>query len=177
MDVGMKYRYSSQDNFTTAFRSYFGVPPKELCSIDSKYQRFVGRLREEVNIMEIDELAQPPLNTTLMGCMKGAVDYFDYDLTTPMLYGLSGHAFMVNIHKDLCPSGPYVWNHNSFYELMARQGISRTEAFCFDKETPELERRSVEEKIKKHLDGGNLCMLTFLEHQLFSGYDERNSFS
>jgi AraC family transcriptional regulator len=172
LDVCLKYGYSSQDNFTTAFRSYFGVPPKGLYTIDSKYKRFISKLREEFSIMEIVNLKQPPLNTTLMGCIKGAADYFDLDLSAPMLYGLSGHAFLINIHKELCPSSPYVWDHKTFYSLLSRLGITLIDSNSFNKETPEAERQAADDKLKRHLDDGNLCMLTFLEHQLFSGYDE-----
>ncbi len=173
LDVCLKYGFSSQENFTTSFRSYFGVPPKELYNIDSKYKRFISKLREEFSIMEIVNLKQPPLCSSLMGCIKGASDYFDLDLSTPMLYGLTGHAFLINIHKDLCPSSPYCWNHNSFYKLSGDLGIHHSDSYCFTKETPREERKAADDRMRKHLDNGNLCILTFLEHQLFCGYDEK----
>ena len=123
-------------------------------------------------IMEIANLKQPPLNTTLMGCVKGASDYFGNDYSTPMLFGLTGHAFLINIHKELCPSGPYVWKKERFGKLLNNLGIDMTNQFQVGKETTSGERRAVEEELKRHLDQGNLCMLNFLEHQLFAGYGE-----
>lgn len=171
-DVSLKYGYSSQDNFTTAFRSYFGIPPGELYQIDSKYKRFISRLREEFSIMEIIRLQQPPFCSTMMGCVKGTADYFDLDLSPPMLFGLSGHAFLINIHHELCPSSPYVWNHEPFLKLLRNLGINHTGDRSFDKSTPMDERRKTEAELKAHLEGGNLVMLTFLEHQLVNGFDE-----
>lgn len=172
-DAALKYGYSSQDNFTTAFRSYFGVPPGELSRIDSRYKMFISRLREEFSIMEIASLKQPPLCSTLMGCIKGAADYFDLDLSPPMLFGLTGHAFMINTHKELCPGSPYNWDHGEFFRLLSRQGIDHVDAASFNRESSLEERQAWETRMKKHLDEGELCMLTYMEHQLFSGYDEQ----
>lgn len=122
--------------------------------------------------MEIANLKQPPLNATLMGCVKGAADYFDADLSVPMLYGLTGHAFLLNIHKDLCPSSPYVWKKSRFRQLLAGIGVETVAEYELSRQSPEPERRRVEEELKTHLNDGRLCMLDFLEHQLISGYDE-----
>ena len=63
-------------------------------------------------------LKQPALNTTLMGVLEGALDYHKIETTTPMTFGLSGHAFLINIHTELCPSGPYVWNREKMNPLI-----------------------------------------------------------
>lgn len=173
LDAALKYGYSSQDNFITAFRSFFGVTPSEIARIDDKYKRFIRSLREAYSIMEIANLRQPPFHATLMGCVKGAADCFDADWSVPMLYGLTGHAFLINVHKDLCPSGPYVWNMKRFRELLEGIGIATPAEYGIGRDTPEPERLRIEKQLKEHLDDGKLCMLDFLEHQLISGYDER----
>lgn len=172
VEVSLKYGYSSQDNFTTAFRSYFGVPPGELSRIDAKYKLFISRLREEFSIMEVANLHQPPFCSTLMGCVKGAADYFDYDLSQAQLFGLTGHAFLINIHEDLCSGSPYNWDHKWFYALLENLGIRHEGSYRSTKETPLEERSRMEASFKAHLDRGELCMLSFMEHQLFCGYDE-----
>jgi AraC-like DNA-binding protein len=171
-DVALTYGYSSQDNFTTAFRSYFGVTPTEIGRIEGKYRRFIRRLREAYSIMEIANLKQPPLCTTLMGCVKGASDCFDNDLSTSMLFGLTGHAFLLNIHTELCPSSPYVWNKDRFFDLLAKIGIRRTAEVERHIDTPPEQVARIEATLREALDAGQLCMLDFLEHQLVSGYDE-----
>jgi AraC-like DNA-binding protein len=173
VDVALRWGYSSQENFTTAFRSYFGVTPNELSRIEGKYRRFIRRLREAYTIMELAELKQPPVATTLMGCMKGAADFFDLDLSMPMLFGLTGHAFLLNMHDTLCPSGPYVWNSERFDALLATQGIVAEERYTITRESDADERELLDRKLREHLDEGRLCILNFLENQLVSGYDER----
>jgi hypothetical protein len=60
--------------------------------------------------MKIDGLAMPSLHRTLMGVLKGALDYYGIETSIPTVFGASGHAFLINIHDELCPSGPYCWN-------------------------------------------------------------------
>jgi len=45
-------------------------------------------------------LKQPPLNTTMMGVLKGVADCHGLGLSEPMIYGLSGHAFLSNKKMD-----------------------------------------------------------------------------
>ncbi|HTP60156.1 MAG TPA: AraC family transcriptional regulator, partial [Spirochaetia bacterium] len=172
-DTALKYGYSSQDNFTTAFRTWFGVTPGELQVMDRAYRGFMERMKEPLNIMQIEKLAQPSLDTTLMGCMKGAADYFDFDWSAPMLFGLSGHAFLINIHPEACPSSPYVWNHQRFYGRMERLGIRRKQELELRKGAAAADIRDVEDRVKAHLNAGSICLLDYLEHQLVSGYDDK----
>ena len=65
--------------------------------------------------MDMANLDQAPHNTTLMGVLRGVVDYCGLDISDATLYGSSGHAFVINIHAELCPSGPYCWD-------LSRQG-------------------------------------------------------
>jgi AraC-like DNA-binding protein len=172
VEAALKYGYSSQDNFTTAFRSFFGVTPSEIARIEGKYKRFIRTLREAYSIMEIANLKQPGYATTLMGCLKGASDYFDDDLSPAMLFGLSGHAFLLNIHKDLCPSGPYVWKKERFFELLEGLGIRKAAEYQIMKDAKPDERARMETTLRGHMEAGDLFMLDFLEHQLASGFDE-----
>ncbi|MBN1649225.1 MAG: helix-turn-helix transcriptional regulator [Spirochaetales bacterium] len=172
IDVCLKYGFSTQENFTTSFRSYFGVTPKEIYVMDKKYRNFIRKLREVYNIMEISGLKQPPLCTTLLGCMKGAADYFDLDLSVPMLFGLSGHAFLVNIHDELCPSGPYAWNKEGFFNNLRNLGIDIGPTWFLGKDSDQRERQKAEQDVIDALNNGSLGILEFLEYQLVGGYDE-----
>jgi AraC-like DNA-binding protein len=173
VDVALSYGYSSQDNFTTAFKSWFGLNPGELRTMDERYRRFLARMKEPLNIMELANLKQSSLSTTLMGCMKGASDYYDLDWSVPKLFGYSGHAFLINVHAELCPSSPYVWNHDAFYLAMRGMGIRRIESVCLGKDAAPEAIKKTEERIKAHLDAGKICILDFLEHQLIAGYDHK----
>ncbi len=171
VQVASDYCYSSQDNFTTAFRAWFGITPGDLRTLDRKYRNFLTRLKEPMNIMELANLTQEPINTTLMSCMKGACDYWDLDWSMSDLFGYSGHAFMINIHPELCPSGPYAWNKDRFFLAMRNLGLVRRESYWINAGESDERRLAVESRIRAHLDAGKLCVLDFLEHQLISGYD------
>jgi AraC-like DNA-binding protein len=170
-DVALGYGYGSQDNFTTAFKTWFGVAPGELRTVDAKYRTFLARMKEPLTIMELANLRQDPLCSTLMGCVKGASDFFELDWSVPKLFGYSGHAFLINIHDDLCPSGPYSWNHDPFYLALRSMGIRRAGTIAVAEAAGEAERRGADERLKAHLDSGGLCELHYKEHQLIGGYD------
>jgi AraC-like DNA-binding protein len=173
VDVTLRFGYSSQDNFTTAFKSWFGVTPGELQTMDRKQRNFISRMKEPLNIMELKNLKQNDLCTTLMGCLKGASDFYDLDWSVPQLFGYSTHAFMINIHKELCPSSPYAWKKDHFWFAMRNLGIRKVDAVDLKKGASASELDKAEKKIRAHLDAGKLCVLDFLEHQLISGYDTK----
>jgi len=60
----------------------------------------------------LQNLKYENLATNLIGCLKGCADYFNLNISTSWLFGASGHAFLINIHDEICPSGPYCWNHD-----------------------------------------------------------------
>jgi len=120
----------------------------------------------------IPNLKMPPLNTTLMGALKGVADFFDMPVSNAWLFGGSAHAFLINIHEQLCPSGPYVWNREPFYKLVRNLGIEMTDLGYFSvKSTPD-ERAKVEKALKGMIDAGTPCSLLNLENQIISGYDD-----
>jgi len=172
-DAALGCGYGSQESFTTAFKAWFGVAPGELKAVDAKYRTFLARMKEPLNIMELSSLKQDPLCTTLMGCVKGASDFFDLDWSVPKLFGYTGHAFLINIHTELCPSGPYAWDHDAFYLALRNMGIRRSGTISYAKGTGPEERRRLDERMRAHLDAGKLCMLDYKEHQLIAGYDPK----
>jgi len=122
--------------------------------------------------MKIENLAMPPFNTTLMGVVKGALDYYKIEVEAPTVFGASGHAFLINIHKQLCPSGPYCWKRDAATPLIRNLGLEMSDlGFFSPRNTPE-DRASVEKKLRDALDRGVPCSLINLENQLIAGYDE-----
>lgn len=120
----------------------------------------------------IPNLKMHPFETTLMGVLKGVADYFDIAVSDAWLFGGSGHAFLINIHEQLCPSGPYVWNYEPFYSLVRNLGVSMKDLGFFSAESTPGERAKIEEVLKKNIDAGNPCSLLNMENQLISGYDD-----
>ncbi len=122
----------------------------------------------------IPNLKMHPFNTTMMGVLKGVADYFDIAVSDAWLFGGSGHAFLINIHEQLCPSGPYCWKYETFYELLRNLGISmKNLGFYTSESTPE-ERAKIEEILKEKIDAEISCSLLNMENQLISGYDDRH---
>ena len=122
--------------------------------------------------MKLDNLTQAPFNCTMMGSLRGALDYHCISASDAFLYGASGHAFVLNIHNELCPSGPYVWNRQRVAELLTNVGL-RLEplGFFHAGSTPE-ERSVAESRLRESLAAGIPCMLTNMEFQLITGTDD-----
>jgi hypothetical protein len=116
-------------------------------------------------------LHQPPHNTTLMGVVEGAARYFGLTDSSPWLYGASGHAFLINVHVELCPSGPYVWQRQGFDRLLPNLGLEMVDRGFFSTESPPEARTAVEQAVREALDEGRPASICNLEHQLITGYD------
>jgi hypothetical protein len=124
------------------------------------------------NNMILENLKQPPNNSTLMGVIKGVSNYYDLKYSDAMIYGGSGHAFFINIHKDLCPSGPYLWNRGPFLNVLQNLGIEMVDQGFFWNESSKEERTRIEGILKTELDKKEPCALLNMEYQIISGYDE-----
>lgn len=122
--------------------------------------------------MKLENLAMPPFNTTLMGVLKGALDYYGIETSAAKAFGLSGHAFLINIHEQLCPSGPYCWNGEPARPLIENLGLRVTGLGFFGPGSAATERAAVEQRLRDALDARVPCSLLNLENQLILGYDE-----
>lgn len=124
----------------------------------------------------LGDLRHPPLNTTMMGVLKGVADYHGLNLDAPMVFGLSGHAFLINIHIQLCPSGPYCWKWEKAKPLIENMGLRMTDLGFFGTRAKEDARAEVERKLRGALDNGIPCSLLNMENQVISGYDATGFF-
>jgi len=123
--------------------------------------------------MKIENLKMPPFNTSLMGVFKGVLDYYDIKISNGMAYGGSGHAFLINIHEVICPSGPYCWKYEKFFELVKNLGVEITNLGFFDKKSTVDERNKVEQAVRQHLDAGLPCSVMNMDNQVINGYDDK----
>jgi len=127
--------------------------------------------------MKIDNLKMPPFNTTLMGVVKGVLDYYGLETSPAMAFGGSGHAFLINIHDELCPSGPYCWKYDRFYKLLANLGLEMVDLGFFGPDSTVAQRAEIERKVKDCLDKGMPCSLMNMENQLITGHDDKALFT
>jgi len=122
--------------------------------------------------MRIENLTQPPYETSLMGVVRGVCDHYGIEASTPWLYGATGHAFVVNIHEQLCPSGPYCWKGDGWVRLLENLGVTRQDFGFFHAGSPAEERAKLEAAVRDHLDRGVLCSHLNMDNQLICGYDD-----
>jgi hypothetical protein len=52
-----------------------------------------------------------------LGAVKGCLDYLEIEISDAWLFGGTGHAFVINLHKGVCPSGPTAWKTMKIFEL------------------------------------------------------------
>jgi hypothetical protein len=133
--------------------------------------------RSQEETMKLENLSQGRLNTTLMGVVKAVLDYYHLDSSEAWAFGGSGHAFLINIHEQLCPSGPYCWKYDGFRKLLRNLGLEMTDLGFFHAQSTPEERAAVEQKLKQRLDSDDPCSLVNLEHQVISGYDDKAFFT
>lgn len=126
--------------------------------------------------LRLERLKQPPLCTTWMGVLHGAADFHGLAWDVPNVFGLSGHAFLINIHERLCPSGPYCWRREATMPLVENLGLRPRALGSLDHHAGRQERETVERALCDALDRGLPCALLNLEHQLITGYNATGLF-
>ena len=151
----------TDDNLLRVLESKMQETTKEKVFVESKtanIQRRIQHLKEsKEQKMILENLSVPPFQSTLMGVIKGVCDYYGYKLSDAMICGGSGQAFLMNIHEQLCPSGPYCWNHTPFYALLKNLGIQMTDFGLITEDSTLEERTLLENKVKQHLINKHPC--------------------
>ncbi len=71
---------------------------------------------------KLQNLKWAPRWVSHMGCLRGCLDYLGLDISDAWLYGGTGHAFVINIHPESCPSGPTAWKTMMLFELAPNLG-------------------------------------------------------
>lgn len=123
--------------------------------------------------MKIDNVKQACFHTSLMGVVRGILDYNGITVSNGMAYGGSGHAFLLNIHEVVCPSGPYCWKYDGFYRLLRNLGLQMTDLGFFHKDRKNEERTRAEDILRQHLDAKRLCSTQNMDNQIIYGYDDK----
>jgi len=113
----------------------------------------------------------------MLGVVKAVLDYYHPGTSAAWAFGGSGHAFLVNIHEQICPSGPYCWKYEGVQRLIRNLGIEMTDLGFFHSGSRPEERAAVELKLRQALDSGMPCSLVNMEHQVIYGYDDKAFFT
>ncbi|MFW9958040.1 MAG: hypothetical protein ACFFCT_08215 [Candidatus Odinarchaeota archaeon] len=124
----------------------------------------------------INGLAWKPRWVTHLGCIEGCLKYLKRKITTGWLYGGTGHAFILNIAKDLCPSGPTAWRTSMLYELAPNLGYIIDGVFALRKNPAfPREQEKAWEHVKVSIDNDIPCYgweLEIPEFYVINGYND-----
>ena len=111
-----------------------------------------------------------------LGCIKGCLDFLGIEIGNAWLYGGTGHAFVINLHKEVCPSGPTAWNTTKLFELGRNLGYKLDSVFASKGQAnfAEMQKRAWEHT-QSAIDQGIPCYsweLEIPEFYVVYGYDD-----
>lgn len=111
-----------------------------------------------------------------LGCIKGCLDHLGIKASDAWVYGASGHAFIINMHDEMCPSGPTAWNSEGMLPLVENIGC-KIEGMHSHKSAPDFAEKKKEawKFTKKAIDSGYPCFgweLAIPEYYVVYGYDD-----
>jgi len=122
----------------------------------------------------LSQVQTPPVATSMMGCLYGAVHTWDDSLTLTDLFGYSGHAFILNIERTLCPSGPTAWDWGAILFPLRQMLTLRRLCATHDMRSPDEMRELIWLRTMESIDAGRPAILWDLilpEFYLACGYD------
>ena len=96
-----------------------------------------------------------PMWISHIGSLKAAADYVGADVSTPWLFGVTGYAFLLNIHETLCPSGWHVVNP-PLEEGARNAGLVIEHLVQPSEPKPELQQQAWD-GVRKAIDAGKPC--------------------
>jgi hypothetical protein len=125
---------------------------------------------------KLENLKWNPSWVSHLGCVKGCLDYLDIEITSGWLYGGTGHAFIINMAQDCCPSGPTAWKTVPLFELGQNLGYFIDGVFGHkgERDMAELQVKAWD-YVKDFLDRDLPCYgweLDIPEWYVIHGYDE-----
>jgi len=93
-----------------------------------------------------------------MGCLKGCLDYLEMDVSTSWLFGITGHAFINNIGRGVCPSGPTAWRCDRLFALGRNAGFDVETIFGVKSDADFAEKQAKAwVRVREAIDEGYPC--------------------
>ena len=124
----------------------------------------------------IKELKWEPRWVSHLGCIEGCLKFLKNEISTGWLYGGTGHAFVLNIADDMCPSGPTAWKPFMVFQLAHNLGFEIKGIFTYKTQAdfPKEQKRAWD-FVKNYIDNGTPCYgweLEIPEYYVINGYDD-----
>lgn len=124
---------------------------------------------------KLENLRWVPRWVSHLGCVKGCLDYLGLDVSDAWLFGATGHAFVINVHEVVCPSGPTAWNMEMLLKLGKNIGYETDDVFGMKSADDFAEKQKLAwEHAKAAIDQGLPCYgweLDIPEYYVVYGYD------
>ncbi len=124
---------------------------------------------------KIKNLRWKPMWVSHLGCIKGCLEYLNLDVSDAWLFGATGHAFIINVHEVVCPSGPTAWNTEMLFKLGKNIGYTIDGVFSHKSKSDFAEKKKLAwEMVKQAIDEDLPCYgweLDIPEFYVVYGYD------
>jgi len=125
---------------------------------------------------KLENLRWVPRWVSHLGCIKGCLNYLGLDVSDAWLFGATGHAFVLNVHEVVCPSGPTAWNTERLFRLGKNIGYEIDGVFGMKSADGFAEKQNLAwEHAKSAIDRGLPCYgweLDIPEYYVVYGYDD-----
>jgi hypothetical protein len=125
---------------------------------------------------ELKTLRWRPRWVTHLGCIKGCLEYLGVDVSDAWMFGATGHAFVLNIHDVVCPSGPTAWRTEMLFKLGRNIGYTTDGVLGFKSESDFAEKQEQAwQHARSSIDAGIPCYgweLDVPEYYVVYGYDD-----
>jgi hypothetical protein len=117
-----------------------------------------------------------PMWVSHIGCIKGCLDYLKAGVSDAWLFGATGHAFVINMHEVVCPSGPTAWKTEMLFKLGRNIGYETGGVFSLKSNDDFAHQQELawDEAIRA-IDQGIPCYgweLDIPEYYVVNGYDD-----
>jgi hypothetical protein len=126
--------------------------------------------------IQIDSLRWKPHWVSHLGCIKGCLDHLGLDISDAWLYGATGHAFIINMHQEVCPSGPTAWMTTMLFEQAKHIGYTIEGVMAWKTQDDfAAQQEEAWNFVKRALDANTPCYgweLSIPEFYVIHGYDD-----
>lgn len=127
---------------------------------------------------ELKGLHWAPRWVSHLGCIIGCLDYLGVEISDAWLYGGTGHAFIINMHETVCPSGPTAWNTERMGALGGNLGYEVDGVFGMRGEGDGFSASQSQawDLVRSAIDRGLPCYgweLDIAEYYVIYGYDDQ----
>ncbi len=120
----------------------------------------------------LEHLKATEMCTNFIGALHGIAKYYNYPYTQQWLMAGSGMAFLINIHAEICPSAPYVFNYQFLIDLCQNLGLNIQQIGFVHDQMPQMVRNALESQMKDFLNRGVPLIIQNMDNQVIIGYDE-----